>query len=63
VVCVSAAGVAEVRARADAAGVAVTDLGTAGGGRVVLGRLVDVALDDVRHAWRDAIPLGVAGVL
>jgi phosphoribosylformylglycinamidine synthase len=63
VVCVSAAGVAEVRARADAAGVAVTDLGTAGGGRVVLGRLVDVALDDVRHAWRDAIPLAVAGDL
>ena len=31
-------------------------LGDAGGDRLVLGRLVDVAVSDVVAAWRDRLP-------
>ncbi|MGH9179452.1 MAG: phosphoribosylformylglycinamidine synthase subunit PurL [Acidimicrobiales bacterium] len=47
---------AEVEARAGAAGVPVTRLGTAGGDRLVVEGLVDVALADATEAWRGAIP-------
>jgi phosphoribosylformylglycinamidine synthase len=63
VACVTDADVAAVTARASDAGIAVTDLGSAGGDRLVLGRLVDVRLATLRDAWRDAIPLAVAGDL
>jgi phosphoribosylformylglycinamidine synthase len=63
VVCVTDADLPTVAERAASAGVAVTELGRAGGNRVVLGSLVDVSLDLLRDAWRDAIPGAVAGDL
>jgi phosphoribosylformylglycinamidine synthase len=56
VVCVTAADVEGVRSRAQAAQVPVDVLGLAGGDRLVLGRLVDVAVADVIAAWRDRLP-------
>jgi phosphoribosylformylglycinamidine (FGAM) synthase-like enzyme len=56
VICVDAASVAEARARAEAAGVPLRQLGTAGGDRLVVGSKVDVALGDATAAWRDRLP-------
>jgi phosphoribosylformylglycinamidine (FGAM) synthase-like enzyme len=61
--CADAAGVDEVFRRAGDARIDVTALGPAVGDRIVLGDLVDVAVDRARDAWRDAIPLAVAGDL
>jgi phosphoribosylformylglycinamidine synthase len=60
-VCVAPASVAEVAGRADAAGVGWARLGTAGGDRLVVDGLVDLAVADVTSAWRGALPaaLGV----
>jgi phosphoribosylformylglycinamidine synthase len=51
-----------LRAAADA-GVGATELGTAGGDRLVISDLVDLPLARLTTAWRDAIPLAVAGDL
>ena len=59
VMCVDAANVAAVTARASAAGVPVTELGRAHGDRLVIEGLVDVSLADATRAWRDALPNAV----
>ncbi len=45
----------ELEARAEATGVKLTVLGRAGGDRLVVDGLVDVALDHATHTWRNAI--------
>ena len=47
---------AEVLARASAAGVRAVDLGAAGGDRLCAPGAFDVPLADAHAAWRDAIP-------
>ncbi|MGI8709986.1 MAG: phosphoribosylformylglycinamidine synthase subunit PurL [Acidimicrobiales bacterium] len=67
VACVAAGRVAEVMARAGAAGVAVAELGSVGGDRFVVGGgggstpLVDVTLADLVAAWRDRLPAALGG--
>ena len=56
VVCVAPDRVDTVGARAAEAGVGVIALGSAGGDRLVVDGLVDVALSEARHAWQRAIP-------
>ena len=56
VVCVEQSRVAEVEARADAAGVPRRRLGTAGGDRIDIGPMVSVSLADAVAAWRDRLP-------
>ena len=46
----------EVRRRAEAAGVPVTTLGYAGGGRIQVEGLVDLDLAEATEAWHSAIP-------
>jgi phosphoribosylformylglycinamidine synthase subunit PurL len=48
--------VAEVAARARAAGVPFADIGVAAGNRLVARDAFDLALVDAATAWRDAIP-------
>ena len=55
-VIVCAADSEAIAARARAAGVTVTELGVAGGDRLVVEGLVDVALVDLVHAWRSTLP-------
>jgi phosphoribosylformylglycinamidine synthase subunit PurL len=59
VVCVAPDRGAEVRDRAGDAGVEVVALGRAGGDRLVVDGLLDLALADAAGAWRDAIPSAV----
>ncbi|HMC51212.1 MAG TPA: phosphoribosylformylglycinamidine synthase subunit PurL [Acidimicrobiales bacterium] len=47
---------AELRTRAAGARVPVSELGAAGGERLVIGGLVDVGLEQASEAWRGAIP-------
>jgi hypothetical protein len=43
--------------------VEVVDLGVAGGDRIAIGPAIDLALDEVRAAWRDRLPAALgAGV-
>ena len=56
VVCVAAEHVAEVTGRAAAGGVAVRELGRAGGNRLVVSGLVDIALDDAVSTWARTLP-------
>ncbi|MDQ3642316.1 MAG: phosphoribosylformylglycinamidine synthase subunit PurL, partial [Actinomycetota bacterium] len=56
VVCVAAEHVGEVTGRAAAGGVAVRELGRAGGNRLVVGGLVDIALDDAVGTWARTLP-------
>ena len=56
VLCVEPTNVASVTARAEAAGVAVAELGRAGGDRIGVEGLVDVALAVATRAWRDRLP-------
>ncbi len=62
VLSVPPAKVAEVEARAAAAGVGVAILGDAGGDRLIAGTILDVGLAEAVAAWRGALPaaLGVA---
>jgi phosphoribosylformylglycinamidine synthase len=46
----------EVLARAAASGVPASDIGHAGGDRLVAADAFDVSLADATRAWRDAIP-------
>jgi phosphoribosylformylglycinamidine synthase len=57
-VCVAADQVDAVTSRAGA--VPITDLGAAGGERLVIDGLVDVPVDEVVSAWRDALPNAMA---
>jgi phosphoribosylformylglycinamidine synthase II len=61
VLCVAREALAQVEARLLGAGIDHVRLGTAGGGRLVVDGLVDVALADAEGAWRDTLPraLGV----
>jgi phosphoribosylformylglycinamidine synthase len=62
VVCVAdGAALHEVTARARAAGVAVGELGRAGGDRLVVDGLLDIGLEDAVAAWHGAIPRALAG--
>jgi phosphoribosylformylglycinamidine synthase len=56
IACVDARQVDAVLRRAGAAAVPATELGVAGGDRMRVGDLVDVAVDDVITAWRTALP-------
>ena len=62
VVCVEADRAAAVGQRCDAGGVPWTELGRAGGDRLVVEGLLDLALDEAVAAWRDRLPaaFGVA---
>jgi phosphoribosylformylglycinamidine (FGAM) synthase-like enzyme len=62
VVCVARDRVAEVAGRCDDAGVPWSRLGQAGGDRLVVEGLVDLALDEAVTAWRQRLPnaFGVA---
>jgi len=60
VLCVDAAELGTVEARCEAAGVSVTVLGKAGGSRLSIGRLVDVALTDAVATWRGRLPQALA---
>jgi phosphoribosylformylglycinamidine synthase len=64
VVAVPEAAHADLLERAAAAGVPAADLGIAGGERVAIEGLVDLALDDVVRTWRDRLPeaLGTGNV-
>jgi phosphoribosylformylglycinamidine synthase subunit PurL len=56
VACVAPRHLDEVRRRCADGGVAVRDLGVAGGDRLVLEGVVDLPLDDVVRAHRDTLP-------
>jgi len=56
VVSVAAASVPEVHRRHIEADVPAALLGVAGGDRLVVDGLLDVALEDATAAWRDALP-------
>jgi phosphoribosylformylglycinamidine synthase subunit PurL len=60
VVAVPAAAVADVERRCGEAGVPAVDLGTAGGDRLVIDGLVDLAVADVAAAERDTLPAAMA---
>ncbi|MGE3619541.1 MAG: phosphoribosylformylglycinamidine synthase subunit PurL [Acidimicrobiia bacterium] len=60
VLCVEPGQRAGVEERARAAGVAVARIGTAGGDRIVVEGLLDVALDAATVAWRDRLPAAIA---
>ena len=61
VVSVPTANVRELHRRHTEAGVAAEVIGKAGGERLVIGGLVDVALTDAVNAWRDRLPAALAG--
>jgi phosphoribosylformylglycinamidine synthase len=56
VVAVAPAAVDELVSRATAVGVEISALGQAGGDRLVVDGLVDVAVADAVGAWRSVIP-------
>jgi phosphoribosylformylglycinamidine synthase subunit PurL len=60
VACVRPDRVAEITVRSRAAGVAVADLGAAGGDRLVVAGMVDLDLAEARRSWRDRIPSRLA---
>jgi phosphoribosylformylglycinamidine synthase len=61
VVCVAGELIDEVARRASSNGVPVTDLGVAGGDRLVIEGVTDVALADAVNASRDRLPAALAG--
>jgi len=60
--CVPPDGVERVRAAAEKEGVALTVVGRAGGDRLVVDGLVDVAVSDVAEAWRTAVPVALGEI-
>ena len=56
VLSVDPAQVAAVQAAAEAAGIAMLQIGTVGGDRMVVEGLLDVALLDATEAWRSKLP-------
>jgi len=61
IVCVDPDKLGEVHRRHVNAGVAAKLLGTAEGDRLVVEGVLDIALDDVRNAWRDRLPAALSG--
>ncbi|MBA2624341.1 MAG: hypothetical protein H0U89_01845, partial [Acidimicrobiia bacterium] len=61
VACVVAAALDEVRHRAKAAGVDEVELGSAGGDRLIVDGLLDLAVADVVAAERDTLPAAMSG--
>jgi hypothetical protein len=53
--------VAELHQRHIVAGVAAAIIGKAGGRRLVIDGVIDVALEDAMSAWRDRLPSALAG--
>ncbi len=62
VVSVDARPLPHILRRAAEAGVHAIDLGTAGGDRLVVEGVIDVALADAERVWRDAIPNALGAV-
>jgi phosphoribosylformylglycinamidine synthase len=60
VACVGPEHLDELRRRSAAAGVALLELGTAGGDRLLVDGLVDVGVGEVVARWRDALPAAMA---
>ncbi|MDZ7674634.1 MAG: phosphoribosylformylglycinamidine synthase subunit PurL [Acidimicrobiales bacterium] len=60
-VAVDPGDIDELTDAAGAAGVPASVIGSAGGDRLVLGDLVDVAIDDLHGAWVGALPHALAG--
>jgi phosphoribosylformylglycinamidine synthase II len=56
VACVAPGDLAEVARRADAAGVSLAHLGTAGGDRLVVDGVLDLGVAQLAGTWRDALP-------
>jgi phosphoribosylformylglycinamidine synthase len=56
VCCVDPERLTEVLAAAEAVGVPTTRIGLATGDRLIVKDLLDVAVDDVRHAHEDRLP-------
>ncbi len=48
--------VGDLTVRAGGAGLAVVDLGRAGGDRLIIEGSMDLAIDQARQAWRSALP-------
>jgi phosphoribosylformylglycinamidine synthase len=61
VVSVPAANVPELHRRHVEAGVSATIIGKAGGDRLVIDGVIDIALTDAISAWRDRLPAALAG--
>jgi len=61
VLCVEADAAEQVRRRAQAAGAPFSELGVAGGERLVVRGLVDVGVHEAETAWREAIPAALEG--
>jgi phosphoribosylformylglycinamidine synthase len=59
VVCVARDRVPDVVLAGQRSGVAVTELGTAGGDGFVVDGLVDLGLHEVTAAWRDRLPVAL----
>ncbi|MBX7068788.1 MAG: phosphoribosylformylglycinamidine synthase subunit PurL [Microthrixaceae bacterium] len=59
IVCVPADRTQDVIGRAEAAGVAVTQLGAAMGDRIAVKGLLDVPLVDATDQWRDRLPVAL----
>jgi hypothetical protein len=57
VAAVAPSRVGLVRRRADEAGVALRSVGRTGGGRLAIGRVIDVGLDALATRWRDELPV------
>ncbi len=53
---VPASAIDELAARSAMAGLALTDLGRAGGDRLIIEGSLDVGVDEARQAWRSALP-------
>ena len=62
VACTTGPATAALRSRADATGVNAVALGQAGGDRLLVAGLMDLAVDQVADVWRNALPraLGLA---
>ena len=61
IVCVAPEHAGTVEERARSAGVPVLAIGVAGGDRIVVDGLVDIALDEAEHAWRERLPAALGG--
>ncbi|HEY3144684.1 MAG TPA: AIR synthase-related protein, partial [Acidimicrobiales bacterium] len=56
VLCVDPASSAEVERRSQEAGVSVATIGTVGGDRISIGKLVDLSLADTVDRWQGRLP-------
>jgi phosphoribosylformylglycinamidine synthase len=61
IACIDPEKLGEVHRRHVNAGISATMLGTAGGDRLVVEGVLDVALEDAVSAWREHLPAALAG--